>query len=376
MTFLYPVLLWFLSAVGVLFLIHLLRPRVRVRDWGAWELLRRAAKESRVRTRIHSLLLLLLRTALLLLLIFLLAGPVLKSPSPENTRETADKRESGSSASGVGELNLVLAGPVGDTASRQEGDAFLRAALEAALAPDVQTGFHLRFLRTDEISGETLADADLLFLISPEPDVISPVLSSFLATGKAACVIPSTHADGATTFPDSAATWLPLDPTLFHVFDVFPELLDEVTVTRYLPDAASDTGRHAVGRRLLASTDQGEPLVWSESVGKGTLLCFRTSWSDEWSNLASSIAFPILVQDMVSWLTSQARETAAGNTAAGNTAAGNTANGKDRDPIPVYATRPVFDLGLGVLFVLLAVELWVSNRPFRSMGTRGKGGSL
>lgn len=78
-TFQNPILLWFIPLALIPLLIHLLiRWRLRVIRWAAFEILLEVLREQKKRIRYRELIMLLLRTAVLLLLVLMLARPALR----------------------------------------------------------------------------------------------------------------------------------------------------------------------------------------------------------------------------------------------------------------------------------------------------------
>ena len=81
------------------------------------------------------------------------------------------------------------------------------------------------------------------------------------------------------------------------------ELLSDASFHRYMKVVAAPEGR-----TLLKLSGGGEPLLLERAVGRGKVLLFTSNADRDWSNLGVNPAFPLLMQQAITYLTRQSFE--------------------------------------------------------------------
>jgi len=130
----------------------------------------------------------------------------------------------------------------------------------------------------------------------------------------------STRGNGASLLPavieevvkttDSMGVGRPLDPSLTHhpacrSLGALPEdLLSEARFDRVLQVKPAPTST-----RILTLAGSDTPVLLGHSLGRGQVFMFTTSAGASWNNMAVTPIFPLLLQQMVTYLTAREFET-------------------------------------------------------------------
>jgi len=171
----------------------------------------------------------------------------------------------------------------------------IRRSQAAALHAFVRNGGGLLITLGDKVAGK-LANARLA---SDGPDTPGPLLPARLGDRTRYRGAPDRPAEGWTIEPAG-------DHRLAHILDLVPaQLVEAARVEQFF------TVELLSGARTILRTGGTErPLLAERSVGHGKVLLLTTTADRDWTNLAIHPIFPILLHEMVGYLTAGGRQEA------------------------------------------------------------------
>tara|TARA_B110000438_G_scaffold145284_1_gene139842 strand:- start:2072 stop:4246 length:2175 start_codon:yes stop_codon:yes gene_type:complete len=211
--------------------------------------------------------------------------------------------------------------------------SFIAAALRARGGDSGQENFSVQSVPWIDLPSQDLANFDVVILqnvpdITPEQAL---AFESYVRAGNGLIWFAGDHVDaaawnkrsaldGVSLLPavieqtvstsDALGVGRPLDPTVpdhpvCRPLRSLPEdLLSETRLRRVLqvkPAASSST--------ILSLAGTAAPVLLEHSVGRGQVFMFTTSADSAWNNMALTPVFPMVLQQMVTYLTAREFET-------------------------------------------------------------------